>query len=579
MMHQGVMMNIQNLDESSMRSYERYGHFIKYWKLENPYPYADQEHVLRQVKEELEYKAGERSSFINVLSGTKSEKPCVDAKRLNDNTICILEDGKEIYAVFNTVSTANFVSDGKFHMIYDNDILAAGVQKVRIGTTVLSFKDPVILRINTVEGYWISYKKDIALTRYDDVGNPIKDGTKERGTCEIPDQLIKELKKSLSKSADSNLLIKPIAKKNNIGNRWVSHFLFAEQVTASCAGDINNDGESELIIGGINGKVQAIDSSGKVLWAFKGKGRINEVTVQKVKDEAVVFIATENWFVHVLDCTGKEKWSACIPNDPVRRERKGNLLGVTNIRLAYVNGKDKEPWIMVGTQFRYLYGYDLQGNLLYEDIAYFYGVEDMIFLDLDGDGKDEGVLALEYYNLCIWKDQEFKHYGGTKVSGPGFKVVRGLDQKNGVDPAVAIYGTKQNRVHMIRYNEDLEQVWNVNVGGEVNDMIAGDFDKDGIIEILVASDGFMLYCINSDGSVRWKKTLSDRVMKITAVNTDENVVYLAVIDNGGLVSLDSNGNILKSDHFEDQLQNVHAVMIANKAWVVLENGKVYQYGK
>ncbi|HBN82268.1 MAG TPA: hypothetical protein DDZ89_00305, partial [Clostridiales bacterium] len=215
----------------------------------------------------------------------------------------------------------------------------------------------------------------------------------------------------------------------------------------------------------------------------------------------------------------------------------------------------------------------------YEDIAYFYGVEDMIFLDLDGDGKDEGVLALEYYNLCIWKDQEFKHYGGAKVSGPGFKVVRGLDQKNGVDPAVAIYGTKQNRVHMIRYNEDLEQVWNVNVGGEVNDMIAGDFDKDGLVEILVASDGFMLYCINSDGSVRWKKTLSDRVMKITAVNTDENVVYLAVIDNGGLVSLDSNGNILKSDHFEDQLQNVHAVMIANKAWVVLENGKVYQYGK
>ncbi|HBN82669.1 MAG TPA: hypothetical protein DDZ89_02395, partial [Clostridiales bacterium] len=348
-MHQGVMMNIQNLDESSMRSYERYGHFIKYWKLENPYPYADQEHVLRQVKEELEYKAGERSSFINVLSGTKSEKPCVDAKRLNDNTICILEDGKEIYAVFNTVSTANIESDGKFHMIYDNEILAADVRKVCIGNTVLSFKDPVILRIDTVGGQWISYRKDIALTRYDEHGNPVEDRTSEKGTCEIADQLIAKLKKSLSKSADSNLLIKPTVKKNNIGNQWVSHFLFAEQVAASCTGDINGDGESGLIIGGINGKVQAIDSSGHVLWTFQGKGRINEVTVQKVKDEAVVFIATEDWFVHVLDCTGKEKWSVLIPNDTERRERKGNLLGVTNIRLAYVNGKDKEPWIMVGT--------------------------------------------------------------------------------------------------------------------------------------------------------------------------------------------------------------------------------------
>jgi hypothetical protein len=573
---QGVTMSIHSLDDSDLREYERYGHFVKYWKTIYPYPYADEEHVLREVKEEKEYAAGDTSHFINVLSSTGENNPAIKTKRLNEDTVHIEENGKEWYASWGPLVAGQLASNSKFSLIGDDEVLLAEATQVRIGDATLQFTEPVLLKLKPSTGGWEAYRLTKGMTRYDDNGNPISDGTLDTGTVTPDPKLIRDLKDELKKKEKSIEWKKPKDEHANPNDNWHKELSFGEAVTSSTTGDVDGDGNPELVLGGIQGKVQAIGTNGQPLWTFQSLGRVNEVTVQEVNGAPLIFVATENWFVHVLDPNGTERWHTEIPNTPERREQKGNLIGVTNIRVAHVNGQDQEPWIMVGTQFRYLYGFDLQGSLQYEDIAYFYGIEDMEFLDLDQDGKDEGVLGLEYYYYSIWNESKLTRYGGTKAPGPGFKVVEPLETWSGsAQPAVA-YGTKQNKVHLIQYKGSPKELWSRNVGGEVNDIQAGDFDGDGATEILVASDGFQLYLLNSDGSVRWKKTLHDRVLRAEAVQTATGVQYVAVTDNGGVYRLNEQGEVVVKDVFKDLVQGVHSGAGAGQSWIVLENGSVYR---
>jgi hypothetical protein len=573
---QGVTMTIQSLDDSDLREYERYGHFVKYWKTIYPYPYADEEHVLREVKEERAYPAGDTYSFINVLSSTDRNAPDVRANRLNENVIRIEEGSDRWYASWGPLSANGFHSDGKFHLIGEKEVLIAEVQQLNIGDRTLSFDQPVLLELKPEEGTWSAYRLDQGLTRYDENGNPIRDGTVEKGTIAVDRNLIRNLQQELQRQENPKPWKKPRPQNAEPNRDWREELKFGEEITSSALGDVNGDGTEELVLGGKNGKIQVIRSDGRPLWMFQSRGRVNEVSVDEINGEPVVLVGTENWFVHVLNADGTERWHVEIPNSPERREMKGNLIGVTNVRVAYVNGHDREPWIMVGTQFRYLYGFDLNGNLQYEDIAYYYGIEDTAFLDLDGDGKDEGVLGLEYYYYSILDEGKLSRYGGTKYPGPGFKVVEPLEQWSGGQAAVLL-GTKQNRVHLIKYAGTPQELWARNVGGEVNDIRVGDFDGDGVTEIIVASDGFQLYCLETDGSVRWRTTLDDRVMRVGALQTTEGVRYYAVTDNGGLYTLDRQGDVLSHVRFADRIQAIHPGPTA--VWVTLENGDVYRNKK
>jgi hypothetical protein len=306
---------------------------------------------------------------------------------------------------------------------------------------------------------------------------------------------------------------------------------------------------------------------------------VNEVTVQQLNDQPVVFVATENWYVHALNAQGQELWRYQFPSDTEHRERKGNLLGITNVRVAYVNGADQPPWIMVGSQFRYIYGLDADGRLQYEDLLHFYGIEDMAFADFDGDGKDEGVYALEYAYYAYWNEKVIVR-GGTG-GGPGWKVADVLPDSTGSGtgnslPAFVL-GTKQNELHFVAYKGKLEEIWKRNVGGEVNDIRHGDYNGDGVPELLAGTDGFQMYALNPDGSLRFRKTLEDRVLQVDGWNHDGKAQYWAAADHGLLVQLSDEGMIEKTVRFQHDIAALQAGEAQAKPWIVLTNGEVYRY--
>lgn len=572
---QGVTMTLQNMDGSDLRLQDRYGHFMKYWKKIYPYPYADRETVLGGIKQERTYQAGDQTGFIHVLSSHQADEPAVRTQRLNETTLQIRKGSEEWLAASGPHHTDVLQSNGTFHLIGDRQLLSAGVTEVQVGAETLHFAKPVLFKLDTTSGEWETYSLRKDRLHYDANNNPIREGAVDSGTVPWTVQKQHKLEQAVSGTDHSGQQAPPAPPSPSLSSSWQQAYAFAGEVTDAVWGDLDGDGMDELVLGGSEGAVQAVDSAGHARWSFTATGRINEVTVQSLDGRPVVFVATEDWYVYALDAQGREMWRYRFPYDAAHREQKGNLLGITNVRVAYANGAEQDLWIMVGTQFRYLYGLDRNGQLQYNIPLYYYGIEDMEFADFDGDGKEEGMMGMEYTYFNFWNDQTYIRDGAD--GGPGWKVVDAMKQGSGDGKPAAIIGTKQNEVRLVQYDNGLKVRWKRNVGGEVNDIRHGDFNNDGVAEILAGTDGFQFYALNPDGTVRFRQTLGDRVLKVNGWERDGQTRYLAAADRGKLYVLSDQGEIVQTHQFPQNIVEISVSGGSEEARVVLENGEVYTY--
>lgn len=565
----GVSMLLQSMNTSRLGLKDLYGHFIKYWKTVYPYPYADQETVLSEVIDEKGYAAGEKAGFVNVLSSYKNSENPVKSVRIDGRTISVSDGRNTWLAIEGGIENRVLRSNGLFHILGNNEFIAAGVTNINLGNDILQFPQPVFFKMNTLTGNWKTYSLLKNKIVYNDKGDAVQQLSLDGGTVKWNSSLQEQLEKYLQPTD----AIQPTQRQTSMKavplKGWKKLYQLDEKVSSSACGDLNNDGRDEILIAGINGTLKAVDKNGKLLWSFKAKGRINEVTVQSAGTKRLVFLATDNWYVQALDTNGKELWSHRFPDDDAHREFKGNLIGITNVRVAYPHGKDREPSVMVGTQFRYLYELDLAGNVKNDTMLYFYGIEDMEYADLDGDGLEEGMFGLEYYYYTLLTGK--KQIQG-KTGGPGWKIVDVLNK--GKKNPYMLLGSKQGEVRMIGFKEKIKEEWVKNVGGEVNDIRHGDFDNDGKSEILVATEGFQFYVLHQDGTTAFRKTLGNRVLKVDGIRQNGKVWYLAATAQGRLFKFSSHGTPEQPAQFPYEIANI--LTTSNGAWIVLQNGDLYR---
>ncbi|SDM30078.1 hypothetical protein SAMN05421813_10957 [Daejeonella rubra] len=568
----GVNMLLQNLAPADLRMKDIYGHFIKYWKTVYPYPFADNETVLTEVINEKEYIKGDHAGFINVLSSHSEESDAVQTKVISSDIIEIQQGKSKWLAVKGAVNSPGYSSNGTFHLIGDQEVVSASVTRLKIGSQELNFQHPVLFKLNKKSGQWKAFDLLKNKISYDQSGEPLRQGEIDSGQVQWKDDSVK----TLGIAPANALKESQITRYDSFRSMQVKDsnklYSFNEQVSSSFATDLNSDKKDDILLGGISGKVQAIDSKGKLLWTFSAKGRVNEVSLQYAGNRPLIFIATENWYMHVLDINGKELWNYKFPDDAARKEYKGNLIGITNIRIANKNGKDQEPVIMVGTQFRYLYELDLQGKLRAETALYFYGIEDMEYADLDADGKEEGIFALEYYYYTLIKDNELIT---GKSGGPGWKIAHVLNKDSKTVPPTVLLGTKQSEIRMIGFKDKVQEYWITNVGGEVNDIRHGDFNNDGKFEILAGTEGFQFYVLDDKGNTIIRNTLSDRVIKVAGYRQSGRTYYLAATAQGILYLISENGQIESKVQFPAEIANILVGKDNSEYRIVLANGELY----
>ncbi|OYZ33006.1 MAG: hypothetical protein B7X86_01330 [Sphingobacteriales bacterium 17-39-43] len=569
----GISMQLQSLSAADLRLKDIYGHFIKYWKTVYPYPYADHETVLTEVINEKEYMKGDQTGFINVLSSHSSDAEFVHSANIGKNAFEIISGNQKWLAVKDELNSKVFSSNGKFNLIGDNVIIAASVTKIRIGNQELNFKDAVFFKWDRKSGEWKAFDLLKDKIKYKQSGETLRQSAIDSGKIEWKADLQSQILKQIISVPD----VKPLISQNQIKSLPVKSsdriYSMKEQVSSSFSADLNGDNIADILLGGINGNVNAIDSKGNKLWEFSAKGRVNEVSFQYAGNKALIFIATENWYVHTLDINGKELWNYKFPDDQPHREYKGNLIGITNVRIAHKNGKDQQPVIMVGTQYRYIYELDLDGKLKNEKVLYYYGIEDMEYADLDADGKEEGVFALEYYYYTLIKNNELIT---GKTGGPGWKVAHVLNKGSETVKPTVLLGTKQSEVRMIGFDKKIKEYWTSNVGGEVNDIRHGDFNNDGKLDILVGTEGFQFYVLDDKGNTIFRKTLNDRVLKVEGYQIKNKSHYIAATAQGRLFKFSNIESAEESFQFPDEISNIFNEKDSSNPLIILRNGDVYR---
>jgi hypothetical protein len=460
-----------------------------------------------------------------------------------------------------------------FHLIGENELIAASATKIKIGNQELNFKEAIFFKWDKRTGKWKTFNLLKNKVKYGQSGETLNQTAIDSGKVQWKFDLQSQIRKELVsvpavKPTISQSLIRPLTV--NSSERIYS---MNERISSSFSADLNGDNDEDILLGGINGTVNAIDSKGNSLWRFSANGRINEVSIQYAGNIPLILLATENWYVYALDIRGNQLWQYKFPDDQAHREYKGNLIGITNVRLAYKNGKGQQPVIMVGSQFRYIYELDLNGKLINETALYFYGIEDMEYADLDADGKEEGVFALEYYYYTLIKDNELIT---GKTGGPGWKIAHVLNKGSEVVKPTVLLGTKQSEIRMIGFNKKIKEYWITNVGGEVNDIRHGDFNKDGKLEILAGTEGYQFYVLDMDGNAIFYKTLNDRVLKVDAGIKSGIVFYLAATAGGQLNKINEKGQIVDIIQFPSEILDIHVAENGSLTQIVLENGDLYR---
>ena len=569
----GISMQLQSLSPADLRLKDIYGHFIKYWKTVYSYPYADHETVLTEVINEKEYIKGDQVGFINVLSSHSSDAEFVRSANIGKNTIEINSGNQKWIAVKDELNSTVFSSNGKFHLIGDKELIAASVTKIRIGNLDINFKEAVFFKWDRKSGEWKAFDLLKDKIKYKQSGETLRQSAIDSGKIDWKADLKNQILKQIIPVPDTRQLMSQNQIKSLPVNSSDRVYSMKERISSSFSSDLNGDNIEDILLGGINGTVNAIDSKGNKLWAFSANGRVNEVSLQYAGNKALIFIATENWNVHTLDINGKELWNYKFPDDQPHREYKGNLIGITNVRIAHKNGKDQQPVIMVGTQYRYIYELDLDGKFKNETVLYYYGIEDMEYADLDADGMEEGIFALEYYYYTLVKDNELIT---GKTGGPGWKIADVLNKGSQTFKPTVLLGTKQSEIRMIGFDKKIKEYWNSNVGGEVNDIRHGDFNNDGKLEILVGTEGFQFYVLDDKGNTIFRKTLYDRVLKVEGYQIQNKSKYLAATAGGHLFNFSNLGSTEESIQFPDEISNIFTEKGSEKSLIVLVNGDVYR---
>ncbi len=569
----GISMQLQSLSPADLRLKDIYGHFIKYWKTVYSYPYADHETVLTEVINEKEYIKGDQVGFINVLSSHSSDAEFVRSANIGKNTIEINSGNQKWIAVKDELNSTVFSSNGKFHLIGDKELIAASVTKIRIGNLDINFKEAVFFKWDRKSGEWKAFDLLKDKIKYKQSGETLRQSAIDSGKIDWKADLKNQILKQIIPVPDTRQLMSQNQIKSLPVNSSDRVYSMKERISSSFSSDLNGDNIEDILLGGINGTVNAIDSKGNKLWAFSANGRVNEVSLQYAGNKALIFIATENWNVHTLDINGKELWNYKFPDDQPHREYKGNLIGITNVRIAHKNGKDQQPVIMVGTQYRYIYELDLDGKFKNETVLYYYGIEDMEYADLDADGIEEGIFALEYYYYTLVKDNELIT---GKTGGPGWKIADVLNKGSQTFKPTVLLGTKQSEIRMIGFDKKIKEYWNINLGGEVNDIRHGDFNNDGKLEILVGTEGFQFYVLDDKGNTIFRKTLYDRVLKVEGYQIQNKSKYLAATAGGHLFNFSNLGSTEESIQFPDEISNIFTEKGSAKSLIVLVNGDVYR---
>ncbi|MEM4637745.1 MAG: PQQ-binding-like beta-propeller repeat protein [Candidatus Woesearchaeota archaeon] len=311
--------------------------------------------------------------------------------------------------------------------------------------------------------------------------------------------------------------------------------------------DIDNDGKKEIIFGTKDGKIIAIDSSGKLKWLFNAQEQHTDLELMFLDAETAdsinstpfvedinwdgrkeIIFGTESGKVYALKNDGSVLWTFTT---------KGAIKGAVTIQKFSNN----ETGILFGSADKNLYFLNSKGNILWtfesdseiESCPAFINYKQLMILF----GTNNGTLyALDIKGKPLWT---FKTKGKILAQAA-------LDSLTKNSEPVIIIGSTDGILYCLNINGEL--IWSYETGGAIcSKVTTADLNNDERKEILFGSCDNNVYALDFNGRKIWSYETDFWVVStpiVTDLDNDGRLEVIAGSYDHNIYVLDSEGSYM-----------------------------------
>lgn len=348
--------------------------------------------------------------------------------------------------------------------------------------------------------------------------------------------------------------------------------------------DIDGDGTHEVFTGGTDKAIHGIGSDGTGLWRYDVPDQLNDIAaVNNTGQGDYQFVgACENHRLYSVNADGTERFTIMPP--PRTYERPG-YRGVNPFtsRLTVAFGTDIEndgrAEIVIGSANWRTYVFDINGELVWDEVCWAHTPTCGDAFDLDGDGKREVVMGNSYTAAVVYSadGKVIGSGGGSGHAGPLDLTCADLD---GNGKGEIIVG---DRAGIITFQEWQGRTMpTYSTGMDVVSVATGDLEADGRLETSAASRNYMLYMFDADGKSLWSRNLLSacRDVIIADVMGDAAAEVVCACEDGQVKVLDAKGNVVGWFQGAGWMRNVAACELdgnpaTKELAVTCDDGSVY----
>ena len=321
--------------------------------------------------------------------------------------------------------------------------------------------------------------------------------------------------------------------------------------------DINEDGNPEIIFGSLDGNLYVLDSEGSEIWTYKTDGRITSSPVimypsldSKHYQRLEIIFGSWDGNLYALNASGNRTWGY-------------RTLGEIEFSPVIADAdSDGRPEVIFGSNDNTVYGIDHLEERMWMYPADSDIVSSPVVADIDKDGKPEiiigsrdgGIYCLYYSkyeenNITYARIARRWNYAVDDQVEPSLSVAD-LDNDGRQE---IIFGFVDRERYIVNQgihilNKDGRVIEKYTTSGRVISSPAiADLDDDEQLEVVVGTNGGMLYIINSSGFAEWSYNLSgsigsppviadlngDGALEILVASGDSLYVFGSVKDSDG----------------------------------------------
>jgi len=329
-----------------------------------------------------------------------------------------------------------------------------------------------------------------------------------------------------------------------------------EVVWDLAAGDIDGDGESELVAGSQDKNVYLLTSRGDLLWRYTGRAAVYTVALADLEGDGQgeVIAGSDDNNIYALGSRGRLLW----------RYTTGSR--VTEVVAQDLDG-DGSLEILAGSWDGYLYLLDSNGELLWRK-ALGGGATNILVTDLQSDGRAEIIVASEEGGVTAFTSE-----GERLWSYEAGGYIREIEVYDFEDKKIVV-GSSEGVLYFLSSEGQL--LWWRDVGSSIPTL--GVANIEGSPQIFLGSgyDDGQLYLL--DGQKEWGFATGSGVWALDIFLLDGEEIIAAAGDEGIIYLLDRYGRLLGSYYIGDRIHGLlaHDLEGDGRPEIILRSG-IYLY--